>query len=202
MHKIKGLVGPFMAVLLIAAACGGGETSESQPPGTTPSGGGSESSAPPPETSEPVGGGETGTDVSMAEVTIDGTTYSFGDFGPAIQCEADFFGGYTATLRSEDGSGVFGIELWPEGQGGDRVNKANALITVDGVELDLTANPDQEANWPAVEAGTSLVQSFQIDGNRATGVASFIDDEVAYDASLFPLDPIIGEFVVVCAADG
>jgi hypothetical protein len=202
MQKIRRNLGVGLAMVLVVAACGGGGTSESQPPATTAAAGTPESSNPGQDTTPTETGGGTDGDVSMAEVTIDGVTYSFGDFGPGNQCAPDQYGGFFATLREEDGPGVFGVELWQEGEGGDRVNKANALITVDGVKMDLTANPDQEEYWPAVEAGTSMVQSFQVNGNTATGVAAFIDDEIAYDESLFPLDPIIGEFTVVCATDG
>lgn len=198
---MKRTFGSLLTVLLVLAACGGGETSDTQSSDettTAPAG----SSEPTPPASEPAQEGGTESDASMAVVTIDGTSYEFGDFGPGSQCIPDLYGGFTATLRSEDGSGVFGVELWPKGGAGDRRNTANALIAVDGVEMDLTANPDKEEFWPGVEAGTSLVQSFQVDGNKATGVASFVDEEIAYDASLFPLDPVIGEFTVVCGTEG
>lgn len=42
---------------------------------------------------------------------------------------------------------------------------------------------------------------FSYEGNRAEGTASFIDTEVAYNADLLPLDPILADFEVVCAED-
>lgn len=191
----------LLAIAMTLGACGGGETAPENSSATTASGS-SETPDPtsaPSDSTEPGSGGDVD-GASVGRVTIDGTTYEFGMNGPAVRCDPDAFGGFWAIMRTEDLSGSFGVELWPDG-GGDRADNASMSITVDGVEMDLKANPEGEPNWPAVEAGTSLVQSFQVDGNKATGIASFIDDEVAFDASLFPLDPIIGEFEVICGSD-
>lgn len=191
----------LMTLAMTLAACGGGETAPGDGPATTTNGSpdNPDPTDAPPDSTAP-DGGEEGTDASVGRVTIDGTIYEFGLFGPGTRCVPDQFGGFWATMTNENLDGGFGVELWPEGQGGDRVNTVSVGITVDGVKMRLTADP--ESDYPAVEAGTSLVQSFHIDGNMATGTASFVDTEVGYDASLFPLDPIIGEFEVICGSDG
>jgi hypothetical protein len=192
----------LLGLAMTLGACGGGETTPPESPATT-TGDSTDTPDPTDASSDSTPADEAGdsTEASVARVTLDGTVYEFGMFGPATRCVPDQFGGFWVIMRTEDLGGSFGAELWPDG-GTDRVNQANMTITVDGVYMDLTANPTMEANWPAVEAGTSLVQSFQIDGNKASGTASFIDDEVAYDSSLFPLDPIIADFEVVCGSDG
>lgn len=185
---------------MVLAACGGGgedpaaeatEATQASPTETT--------GAPEVDDSDTEPAGITETDDSYALVTIDGTTYEFGENGPAATCSPDFFGGFFAVLYTEDLSGGFEVELWNDGVADDRSTTARMNVEDDGTTLDLEADPD--GTWPAVEDGTSFVESFSYEGNRAEGTASFIDTEVAYNADLLPLDPILADFEVVCAED-
>ncbi len=187
------------AMSLLAAACGGGGSDTQSGETTSPTVAGSTDA--PVETTttaatpgEPASAGE-----SVAIVTIDGTEYEFGMAGPAATCNPDFFGGFFVVLYTPDLSGVFQFELWNEGAGEGRSNKAGMSIEVDGTEMDLEADP--EGQWPAVADGTSFVDSFSYEGNQAEGTISFIDTEVAYNGDLFPLDPVIADFTVTCAAE-
>jgi hypothetical protein len=159
-------------------------TTQQPTPDTTPG-----TSAPTPAT-----GGADGS--SSATVTLAGDTYEFGDYGPPATCDADFFGGFFAVLYSADLSQTFQVELWNDGSGEGRSNTSSTNITAaDGTEYDLDAIPDK--SWPTVEAGTSRVESFTYEGNRATGIAYYINNEVAYGND-GPYEPIVGEFEVVC----
>ena len=131
-------------------------------------------------------------------MTIDGVSYDFGANGPAATCNPDLFGGFFAVLSSPDLAAGFSVALWNEGAGdGEQVSTATMKVEAGGETLDLEADP--EMFWPAAEAGTSYVGDFSYDGNRAEGMIYFINSEVAYDASLAPLDQIVAEFEVVCA---
>ena len=192
-----------MVVGLIAASCGGSSddsgTSGTDAPtttiaasseSTTTVAGASTETTKAPDTS----GGET-----SATVTIDGVEYVFGDNAPGDTCNPDLFGGFFAVLHGEDVSTNFSVELWNEGTGdGKQVTTAGMKVEVNGETLDLEADP--ETSWPAAEAGSSYVEPFTYEGDRASGTIHFINTEVAYNADLAPLEPIVAEFEVVCAA--
>lgn len=190
-----------LTTAMVLVACGGGgedPVAETTPEAPAEDTGTPDEATNAPETDddEEQAATSTETDESYARVTIDGTTYEFGEYGPGTTCNPDFFGGFFAVLRTEDVTGVFEIENAPDG-----AMTAGMNVNADGTELGLEADPEQEEFWPAVEEGSSFVESFTKEGNRAVGTISFIDTEVAFDASLFPLDPILAEFEVVCAED-
>jgi hypothetical protein len=197
----KSYLALIAALGMLTAACGGGGEGGPTDGGlTTSTAGGSGSVAETTTTegttqSSPGGEGE-----SLAVVTIDGTPFEFRKVGPAATCNPDFFGGFFSVLYSEDLGSVFEIELWNEGSGdGAQVSSARMTATIDGVEMDLEADP--EGSWPGVEEGTSFVESFSYEDNSAQGTISFIDTEVAYNADLFPLDPVIAQFEITCGDD-
>jgi hypothetical protein len=192
-----------LVVGVIAASCGG-SSDDAEPSGgdattTSVASGGSAT------TTAADGGGTTttaapssGAGKSIGTVTIDGVDYVFGDNGPAATCDPDFFGGFFAVLYSEDLTGNFSVELWNEGTGdGNQVPSAQMKVEANGETLDLDAIPDK--SWPAAEAGSSYIDSFVYEGNTASGTIYFINSEVAYNADLAPLDPIVADFTVTCA---
>lgn len=196
-------------IALIAAACGGGDSDTGEsgttdaPVTTTAAPAAPQTTAiadttEAPQPDEPAPAGSEASGESTATVTIDGVSYEFGANGPAATCDPTFFGGFFAVLYSPDLSDNFAVELWKEGTGdGEQVSGATMNVDAGGETLDLEADP--EMSWPAAEAGTSYVSEFNYDGNRAEGTIYFINSEVAYDASLAPLDAIVAEFEVVCA---
>lgn len=208
MTRWKKRLAMMLATAMVLAACGGGgeePTAETIPESPTedaetPEAGDTEEDGTPgagdDDEEQPT---DTDTDESYARVTIDGTTYEFGENGPAATCNPDFFGGFSAVLYTEDSTGYFQVELWEEGTGEGRPVSGIMETQIDGTNVDLVADP--EGTWPAVEEGSSFIEPFSYEGNRAEGSISFIDTEVAYNADLFPLDPVIAEFEVVCAQD-
>lgn len=188
---------------LIAASCGGSSddaaSSGSETTATTSgaSDASTTTSAESTETTEApdTGGGAT---ESTATVTIDGVDYVFDDASVGATCDSDFFGGFFAVLRGEDMATNFEVELWNEGTGdGTRLPRAGMKVEANGEILDLEADP--ETSWPAAEAGSSYVGPFTYEGNSASGTIHFINTEVAYNADLAPLEPIVAEFEVTCA---
>lgn len=199
-----GLFIVVVAVGLLAAACGGssddGDASDTGASvATTAASAVTDTTETPGSTDAPQSDEQTSeAGESAATVTIDGVAYEFGANGPAATCEPDFFGGFFAVLVSTDLTANFSVELWNEGAGdGEQVSNATMLVEADGEILDLAANP--ESSWPAAEAGSSYIDTFTYEGNRANGTIYFINTEVAYNADLAPLDPIVGEFEIVCA---
>lgn len=212
MSALRTLAVGTVFIAVIAAACGGGDSDDGESgatnapattttapaaPETTEAAGTTEApqaAEPEPGTTEPAAGATE----SAATVIIDGTSYPFGANGPAATCDPSFFGGFFAVLHTPDLGGNFSVELWKEGTGdGEQVSGATMKVEAEGEGLDLDADP--EMSWPAAEAGTSYVGEFNYEGNRVDGTIYFINSEVAYDASLAPLDPIVAEFEIVCA---
>lgn len=202
MGSRQGLAIIGLIVALLAASCGG-SSEEPEPSGgdtaTTTTTGSTDTSTTAPDNATnttqapPASASET-----SATVTIDGVDYHFGDNRPGDTCSPDFFGGFFAVLGGEDFEGNFSVELWNEGTGGGTdVSNASLKMEVNGETLDLEANP--ENSWPAAEAGTSFVDPFTYEGNTASGTIAFINEEVAYNADLAPLDPIVADFTVTCA---
>ncbi len=193
----------IVAVVVVLAACGGSDGSDSPaaPSSSNPDGGATTTQQ---QGSDTTAGSPSATDASpsgasFARVTVEGTTYEFEKSGPAATCNPDFFGGFFAVLYTEDLGQTFQIELWSSGSGEGRESTSSMNITTpDGVEYDLDAIPDK--SWPTVEAGTSRVETFSYEGNRATGTGYYINNEVAFGTD-GPYEPIIGEFEVVCGDD-
>ncbi len=215
MSALRTLAVGTVFIAVIAAACGGGDsdaeetdattapaptTAAPAAPETTEAAGSTEApqpDEPAPDTTES-GATESAVTESAASVTIDGVPYEFASNGPAATCNPDFFGGFLAVLYTPDLGGNFSVELWDDGSGdGAQVPAARMTVDAGGEILDLEADPDM--SWPAAEAGTSYVADFSYEGSRAEGTIYFINNEVAFDASLAPLEAIVAEFEVVCA---
>ena len=191
-----------MVVGLITASCGGSSddagTSGTDASTTTTAASSESTTTAAGASTETTKAPDTSGDETSATVTIDGVAYVFGDNAAPATCTPDFFGGFFAVLYSEDASANFEVELWNEGTGdGERLPTAGMKVEANGEILDLEANP--ETSWPAAEAGTSYVGPFTYEGTTASGTIHFINTEVAYNADLAPLEPIVAEFEVVCA---
>ena len=65
-------------------------------------------------------------------------------------------------------------------------------------DLDVDLVADSAGEWAAVEPGTSRVLEFVIDGSSASGSASFINEDRAFNPANLPLPPIMGTFEVHC----
>lgn len=206
MSALRKLAVGTIFIAVVTAACGGGDSADGEPGATDAPAATTAAPTSAPQTTEAANTtqapqpteGAAGATESAGTVTIDGASYEFGANGPAATCKPDFFGGFFAVLYSPDLAATFSVELWNAGTGdGEQVSAARMKVDAGGETLDLDANP--EMSWPAAVAGTSYVDNFSYEGNRAAGMIYFINNEVAYDASLAPLDPIVAEFEVVCA---
>lgn len=130
---------------------------------------------------------------TIAVVAISGETYEFFPEGPAGTCEPDLFGGFHAVLYSEGFVDSLNIDLIPDGS---RVS--TATMKLQDLDLDLVA--DAEGEWAAVEDGTSTVLDFTIDGNTASGIVFFINEDRAFNAANYPLESIEATFTVTCGS--
>lgn len=112
-----------------------------------------------------------GSGTSTATVTVGDQTFDFEWEADAIQrCDPDFFGGFWALDAAVDGGAGLDAQIWPD----DAADPSQvSKITVQLGDDEYTADPERMAgttveNWPA------QVDSFEIDGNRAAGTATFV----------------------------
>ena len=146
-----------------------------------------------PESTTPDVGIDQAAEGTIGVVTIGEDRWEFFPVGPLGTCDDDFFGGFTAVLYSEGFVNSLNVDLVPDGS---RVS--TVTMKLQGEDLDLVA--DEEAEWAAVEPGTSAVLDYEIDGPTATGRVSFINEDRAFNAANFPLDPIEATFTVICGS--
>jgi type 1 fimbria pilin len=122
--------------------------------------------------------------IGVASVTLDGETYLFGDTGqPGLQCKANFLGIYTASLPEIDEAGNevpeganVRITLLHDGTDPDVVGQLPVVtLSLRATSEDWIADETFDDDLPQVEPGNSQVDDYTIDGNTASGTATFID---------------------------
>ncbi len=191
-------------LVLVMTACGGGEAAPAatEAPGTsagaaptTTAGSAAEPVAttiaadPDEVTEEP----NDVVEESLATVTIGDETWEFRPTGFLTErCDTDFFGGYWVLMSSGVGILLPG-ENWEE-LGVDQT--PNIRVKIEESGLEFIADPD--TNLPGVEPGMSQIDSFVIDGARASGTATFVEEEAAFQGNA---EPLTGSFEVVCAPE-
>ena len=130
---------------------------------------------------------------SSATVTIGDETWAFAPTGFMTErCDTDFFGGFWVLFTT----GVTILlpgENW-ETQGVDQTPNVQINLEDEGVEW--VADPDN--GLPGVMAGQSQIDSFEFDGNRASGTATFVEANAAYGGTV---QPVSGTFEAVCATE-
>lgn len=130
---------------------------------------------------------------SYAAVTVGDRTWEFAPTGFLTErCDTDFFGGYWVLFTT----GVTILLPGPnwEAQGVDQT--PNIIVNLEDEGLEWVADP--ETSLPGVEAGQSQIDSFEIDGNRASGTATFIE---ANAANAGTAEPVTGTFEATCALE-
>jgi len=209
---LKGLTVPGV-LALIAVACGGAGAPSETPAasgavdtGSTPA---TATAAPPTAAAAPSPtlapaatdaieatpgaeqpGGESAPGESFARVTIGDQTYEFApEPGNGLErCDSNFFGGFWVLFAS-------GIEMTLPGENWEAqgiVDPAAIRVTTsDGTEW--TAHPDTYGTQP----GESQVDSYSINGDSASGTATFVDT-TNFGAEM---TPVSGSFEATCAAD-
>lgn len=194
-----------MAFVMIITACGGsdGDTAAAneEPAAPTTTTGQVESAAPTiPDDPGTTAQAETAVEEdaavaeeSFATVTIRDQTWEFEPTGFLTErCDTDFFGGYWVLFTTGVGILLPGPN-WDE-QGVDQT--PNITVNLEDEGLEWVADPD--SNLPGVEAGQSQIDSFEIDGNRASGTATFVEANAAYAGTV---EPVTGTFEASCAPE-
>lgn len=207
-----------IAVLLGLAACGGGGDAEGDPDVTTTQPDTPETSeaAPSPEITEPAeadddeGAGSGGVDAHYATVTLAGETYTFGDTGfAAQQCNPDLFGVFFAVLYMLDDQGnpdieggVVNFTLLREGVDPEQVEQWPELtVSISDPDMEWIAD-EEKASELGIESGMSQVDSYTVEGNRATGTATFYESNSYWamvGGQADEMDTAQGSFEVNCA---
>lgn len=139
-------------------------------------------------------------------VTIGDTSYEF-DATPATitDCEPDFFGAFRV-IGETPGGGTVTILLPPEG---DPNFDDPPSVRVKDIEIgaDFTADPSIVENGSygdVISEGDTQVDSFTVDGNTASGTATFVDEQQIFAALGGAADdpePVQGTFEVTCVGE-
>lgn len=216
---MKRLVMPAV-IGMLAASCGGGEdgavdtTAGAESTGTTaPQGSSDETSEGTTTTTTAAtddAGGRDFSGIGAASVTIDGETYYFGETSfPAPQCEPDFFGVFVVTLMMVDEAGNEipsggGLQLQLLGEGTDPGvvgQLPEASVDIEALDQEWKAN-EEDFELFDLEPGTSQVDDYTIDGNTASGTATFYERNSYYafvGGSADAVSVAEGTFEVTCA---
>jgi hypothetical protein len=212
------LIGATVFALTIAS-CGGGtsaDTPSTTEPGTAGTDAGEQSAtttqaaagsttAP---ADEPESSGEPSSNlaVNTAVATIGDYHYEF-DVTPGTfsRCDPDFFGAFWAAGSTADGSG--GVELLLTPPNDPNHTDLPRVKVKDGPnDLEWHADPDSNiVTLAELPEGTIKVDSFTVEGNAASGTATFVEANAtyAYTGGQSPAPtPVQGTFEVVCAPAG
>lgn len=196
-----------MVVALAATACGGaavesGDDGETGTVQTDPVDEAPPTTPPAPGTQAPAddGGGESppGGPVNVATVTVGDMTYE-ADVTPGTlqRCDPDFFNAFWALGG--------GVELFlPPPDDPNHTDAPRVVAKDEASGLEWVADPTaNQGGATSIPEGDSQVDSFTIDGNTATGTATFIEQEAFYQwtGGGDQPKPVQGTFEVTCAEE-
>lgn len=204
---MKRLAAVLLGMAMVAGACGGDSSTASTD--VAPQG----DSAQPPST-EGSGGTDTPTPPT-ATVTIGDETFTF-SHDVVTNCRANVNGAFQALLLLVDENGDFTVRsdldltLLHEGTVPDSRTSDKVEVRLGHLDEDSSLNytPGWSANEASAEqfgypAGASQVDSYVIDGETASGTATFVDAE---SSSAFArgdtdtVESIEGTFTVTCGS--
>ena len=212
-HRTRRIV--VLAVVL--AACGGSSGTATTGAGGeagTPGGDGAVTTAVPQPVgseAEPLAGEDeapapSGDTVNTGSVTIDDTTWEFDATPGALKrCDPDFFGAFWVIGESPDGDGV--TILLPPTDDPNFEDPPSVRVKVNDGGPDFTADPSilETGDYDTViSEGDSQVDSYTVDGNTASGTATFVDEQAIFAALGGAADdpePVRGSFEVTCAGE-
>lgn len=146
--------------------------------------------------SEPAsgGGGE-----NVAVVTVGDETFEIDVTpGSVTRCDPDFFGAFWA-LGGDRADASIELLLPPPGDPNFEDPPTVKVQTDDG-DVEWIADPSRE--MAGVEAGGSQVDDFSVDGNTASGTATFVDlnETYAFQGGVGEAPvPVTGTFSVTCS---
>lgn len=191
-------LGALLSAALVFAACGGDDDDAALPGSgngddTTPTEAPSNGDDGNGDDNGNGGGPSGGVEENRAVVTIGDRTY---EFDLSVQC-LSLFGNMAAAGTAVDGSDVdLTLGLPPEDWETSEEDWDPPYVRVDDDENDLNWRAGGDVVVDMVEEGTSQVDSFTHDGQRASGTATFID-LYAVQRQENP-DPVQGTFEFAC----
>ena len=143
---------------------------------------------------------------NIVRVTVGDTTFEFDATpGTITSCDADFFGAFFVNGASEDGDSV--SLLLPPPDDPNFEDPPSVRIKVNNGGADFTADSSilENGNYAEViSEGDTQVDSFTVDGNTASGTATFIDEQQIFAALGGTGDdpePVRGSFEVTCGTE-
>lgn len=123
------------------------------------------------------------TGLGSASVTLDGKTYQFGETNfPALRCDPDLFGVFWVLLGQVDESGdevpnggSLQIVLLHHDTDESEVGRApEAILELTDVDQRWIADPEALEQYE-LEPASSQIDDYTIDGNSASGTATFYE---------------------------
>jgi hypothetical protein len=199
----------MLVASVIGSACGGtgrGTVDSAAPQTTQPADDGAAVSTTTPETtpgnvddSPPESGS-----ANRGVVSIGGTDFVF-DATPDVitECDPDFFGAFRVVGVTEAGDTV--EILLPPPDDANFEGPPSVRVKVNNGGADWTADPSilETGDYASViSEGDSQVDSFTVEGNSASGTATFVDEQQIFAAlggTGDPPEPVQGTFEVTCA---
>ena len=219
---MRRLSGVLIPLLLVIGACGSSsdsntETNTQSEPGSTTA---TENNSADTTTDETAADDGSATDASQATITLNGETYRFGESDFIGQrCSPDLFGVFAVQLKMVDEAGVAdpaGSELFLTllSEDADPDFVAGSEDAKNRIEVTFRDSDVGEAreHWIAdeevfeiidLDPGTSQVDEYTIDGNTATGSATFYETFSEGEYFAGNADSYLvatGEFEVTCAS--
>lgn len=208
------------AVGLVLAACGGsdevgGTVDGAASPATQPAADAAAPSTTTAPSSEISDDAPSGDDLGPAAssgaentviVTIGGTTYEFDATpGTIADCNPDFFGAFFVNGASEDGDSVSLLLPPPDDPNFEDPPSVRVKVRDGGADYTADSSILENGNYAdVISEGDTQVDGFTIDGNTASGTATFIDEQQIFAALGGTADdpaPVQGTFEVTCEGD-
>ena len=138
--------------------------------------------------------------------TFTDAIYTEFDANPDVitECDPDFFGAFWVVGATDDGDSVT-ILLPPDGDPNFE-DPPSVRVKVNNGGPDFTADPSivETGDYSTViSVGDTQIDSFTVDGNSASGTATFVDEQaifIALGGTGADPEPVEGSFEVTCEA--
>lgn len=220
---MQRLILAIVVMLVALTACGGGgDSSEAGDPEASTTAAAADPEVTTSDTAPAAGDEEPGNEaaddsdsdsvsgIGEATLTINGETYFFGETSfPALRCDPNMFGVFFVVLPMVDEQGNAvpsggGLELvlLQEGTDPEELDQRNEVrLDLDSLDQEWIADEEDIAERD-LEPGTSQVDSYTIDGNRASGTATFYEENSYWASVGDPANEVAtaqGTFEVTCA---
>ncbi len=189
---MRFLAVPTLLAAALAFACGGDDDNPASPGGSD-SGGNGANATQPAGGATPASGGGGGVADNTAVVEVDGQRYEF----TLLSC-VQLGGALGAVGRASGGGDIaVNIDLPPPGweSNPDDWEPPYVRVRDDTKNVDWRAGGEVIGGFEAVGEGQSQVDSYQVDGKRASGTVTFVDLLKVMQGAV---EPVQGTFEVAC----